>query len=1184
MNLGIFALVGVIMLVLSGASFGYLLQIQDKSRSSWMLLWFFVCIMLSSSATILTNTGTAWAWAFAPAQDATLILGGVFLVRFAYLYPVDDQPGEARTITTIFSLLALIAIGYALVFGVQYLTNLPEQLEENQAYYLITPVAILVAVLLFFRRSIHCSSRAMDSAGNNAEARGILIEALLRPKNQPALALRNYGLALAIGLIPAVVTVAKDALPALLASFLFNFGVVAAIAVIMLVYLSHAPEPTNISAKLVGISLVSVLLILGFASVWLILNIPGTQVHNTVLMFIFLVLLSSIIIIVVFPQFFRSTLLDPLNKLLVGVKAANEGDLDIQVAVQYEDEVGFLTHSFNRMVSSLNDATESLKNESMILETEVAERTAELRESNEQLIRENIERKSAEERLDRQLDYQRALANCSQILLQTPQDADQRIEILNTALAQLIPATGVGRAYVFHNFIDNADGECFGILAEACAPGVPAHLPNPENRKVQWSQFPEIIYAALASNQSYGGPTERVFAEAKLYLEAFKRQQPPLLSIQLIPIFFEDHWWGFIGFDDVREAREWDQEDILLLRTASEMVGSTLQRWEAEARLNETLDKLEVRVEERTAELSQANARLIDEIQHRQRTQNELEARLEIEIQLESISSRLQETIDVRENMLASLENLGKIMNAGRVFMIEFEPEKMNRMRDYYEWHKPGLESLPGEGVQSIVNSLRWTLKQLKRGETIYIEELAQLPPEAEAEKRVLEERKVQSLVLSPLMIDQLLHGVLGCSNFQSTSLNVKVNMHAFDLVTGMFENLLQREHLIQTLEEQVAERTHQLTTFLDMAMISNQEQDLTDILQPTLVAISNIANCDACNIHILDENKNNLQLIAQRGIPIESMEQVSEIEIDAEFIGWLENAENFQGLGERASSPVFPDPFCIPGYHAFFATRLSAGGISQGLLSCYRLADQPFSPFQATIMAALGELLGIIIENYRLRTEAEELAAIEERQRLARDIHDAVSQSVYSLSLFARSANDALDAGDEAKLLSNLRDLEGTSLQAMREMRLLLYQLREPGEDAGILAAIETRFNQVERRLGMQATCEIDQRLILPSHLRQEIWRIITEALNNTLKHAEASQIHVQIIGAKGSIIARVQDDGIGFNTNQESAGMGLDNMRARAVEIGGALDITSAPGGGTLVRLEIPAESLDQEARIQE
>ncbi len=460
--LGIFALVGVIMLVLASASFGYLLQVKNKSRSSWMMLLFFLCIILSSIATILTNTGTSWDWAFAPAQDAFIILGGVFMVKFAYLYPSDDQPGEARIIVSVFMTLALVTLAYSLFFALQFLENLLTQIKEVRAYYLITPLAIAVAVLIFFRRSQHWSAIQINSPETGSRLEKAAFKTFIKPANLPAHALRNFGLALSIGLIPAVVTVFKDALPALVASFLFNFGVVLAIAVIMLVYLNYAPEPTTLSAKLVGISLATMLLILGLAGVLFVMNTPEIQVHDTVVNFIYLVLLSSILIIVLFPLFFRSTLLGPLGRLLNGVREAEGGNLNIQVDAEYGDEIGFLTRSFNHMIHSLNDATQTLKNESISLEREVTERTAELRNINQQLIGENLVRKSTEEKLDRQLRYEQALAGCSRSLLSAAEDEAAQKLVLVQSLDYLRIGAMASRAYIYRNHQDPDFGFCMG--------------------------------------------------------------------------------------------------------------------------------------------------------------------------------------------------------------------------------------------------------------------------------------------------------------------------------------------------------------------------------------------------------------------------------------------------------------------------------------------------------------------------------------------------------------------------------------------------------------------------------------------------------------------------------------------------------------------------------------------------
>ncbi len=316
MNFGIFTLVGVIMLVLSGASFGYLVQVKNKTRSSFLLLWFFLSIMLSSIATILTNSGFDWSRALAPSQDAMLLLGGVFLLSYAYAFPTNDQPQEARIAVAIYAIPMVTSLAYSIYFAVVFVANLPAQIAENQVIYLITPIAILFGVIVFFRRSLHWSATRLSASEKKMTTWRWGFSALFKPGPLPALALRNFGLALALSLIPVLVILIKPALPPLFSSFLFNFSVVIAISAVMLVYLNHAPETSTLTAKLVGISLVTVLLILGFAGVWFIMGTPSDLTHNIVVKFMILVPVCSLLIILLFPLFFRPTLLQPLNRLL----------------------------------------------------------------------------------------------------------------------------------------------------------------------------------------------------------------------------------------------------------------------------------------------------------------------------------------------------------------------------------------------------------------------------------------------------------------------------------------------------------------------------------------------------------------------------------------------------------------------------------------------------------------------------------------------------------------------------------------------------------------------------------------------------------------------------------------------------------------------------------------------------
>jgi signal transduction histidine kinase/HAMP domain-containing protein len=1176
MKLGIFDLVGVIMIVLAGSSFLYLLWIKNKTSSTWMLMWFFLCVILSALATIVTNIGTAWDWAFAPSQDALLILGGVFLARFAYLYPQNDRPGEARWVFIFFVLLAAAVLTYAISFAFQYFAYLPGELNENQSFYLITPAAIGLLVIIFFRRSLHCSTQNLHSADLKNPPQKTFCKALLRPGNRSAYALRSYGLSLAVALIPVIVVVVKPFLHGLIASYLFNFGAVIAIAALMLTYFTFAPESVTLSVKLVGISLVSVLLILGLAGVWVYQTNPGIDEHNLVSAFIAVVLVSSVLIILLFPWFYSTVLLDPLDRLLRGVKIANEGNLKVQVEVKVQDEISFLTQSFNRLIKSLDEATGALKNESAILERQVAERTIELRDLNQQLINENIVRKEAQTTLDRQLRYEQALADCSQALL-LPVDGEENQHLaLNRALEHLLVGVQISRAYVFRNFHDVDLGLCVGMLAEACAQGIQSHINNPVNQKFPWSQLPAEMYSSLSAGNSYGGPVVRVFADTPLLLDAFLHQPQPLRSVLVLPISFTDRWWGFIGFDDCENPRDWDEDEILMLRTAAEIIAGTLQRWEAEKHLRETLENLEQRVYARTFELTQANTELKHEIYQRQRFQAELEDRLAIEKTLANISARLLGPVDPRAAINETLADLGAIMKSNPVILIQPSDRSFNAAPELIEWHTPDAPVLDNFQKNSWKGIYSWFSKLLDSRKSIFIEDLSTHLAIAPLETDLLLESQVQTLLLTPLLQDNQLAGLIACINPGLSATKIQENIQLVEVIVGLLGSLLRRNAVLNTLEEKIAERTRELSAFYDMTMLSSEAQEIVDVIQPALVRVMETSSSEAGMIHLYAPEQHSLRLIAMRGIPTSLSTRCQQVPLDPAMISWMDDTGSANDL-ESLDLAILPRALKLLGYKASTHITLRARGKKQGLLSCYRRRNIPYDPYLTAFLVAIGDQLGMAIENYRLRLEAEEAATIQERHRLARELHDAVSQSLYSLTLFARSGRDAYESGDQGKLLDSLEQLETNSLAALKEMRLLLYQLRYLALDkGGLMQAIESRFNLVERRSGTQANLTIDDRIKLPEHVEQELFLIITEALNNSLKHANASQVSVSIMPNKDQITVKVWNDGLCFDPAIAGKGMGLQNMRERAAALGGQFSISSAAETGTLAQVVIPRSPL--------
>ncbi len=329
------------------------------------------------------------------------------------------------------------------------------------------------------------------------------------------------------------------------------------------------------------------------------------------------------------------------------------------------------------------------------------------------------------------------------------------------------------------------------------------------------------------------------------------------------------------------------------------------------------------------------------------------------------------------------------------------------------------------------------------------------------------------------------LAGAIVFSNPNHQKARTPENVQSVEVVAGMLGSLLNREQLLNKLEEKVAERTRELFAFFDLAMLAGETQEISDILQPALMKIMEISASQAAIIHLYDGDQLTLELVAQRGFPKDLLLHLQTIHLNDSMMTWVEDI----GIGDIAGSSGstgIPAEFVFPGFFSAYHISLRARGKLHGLLSCYRLVEIPFDPYQSSFLNAIGEQLGMAIENYRLRLKAEEIATIQERQRLARELHDAVSQSLYSLTLFARSGRDALEVGDQAKLLDSLEQLEINSLAALKEMRLLLYQLRSLAlEKGGLAQAIETRFNLVERRLGTHASITMDESIMLSDRVR---------------------------------------------------------------------------------------------------
>jgi signal transduction histidine kinase len=164
--------------------------------------------------------------------------------------------------------------------------------------------------------------------------------------------------------------------------------------------------------------------------------------------------------------------------------------------------------------------------------------------------------------------------------------------------------------------------------------------------------------------------------------------------------------------------------------------------------------------------------------------------------------------------------------------------------------------------------------------------------------------------------------------------------------------------------------------------------------------------------------------------------------------------------------------------------------------------------------------------------------------------------------------------AGDTAPIAANLKEIGETTQEALGEMRLLLFELRPPLlEERGLFGALQSRLGAVESRAGLTTEIQGEGAERLAPETEQELYRVGQEALNNVLKHAHARQVTVRLDVSKDRAVLVVADDGVGFEPSlRNGGGFGLPGMRERAERLGGALQVESAPGQGTTVRVEVP------------
>jgi PAS domain S-box-containing protein len=588
------------------------------------------------------------------------------------------------------------------------------------------------------------------------------------------------------------------------------------------------------------------------------------------------------------------------------------------------------------------------------------------------------------------------------------------------------------------------------------------------------------------------------------------------------------------------------------------VVDITEQRQAQEA-LQVAYQTLERRVQERTRELAAVNA----------------------------VSAVVSRSLDLREVAIDALDKTLEVMgmDLGVVYRLGGSDDEPPEDRVLSIMAHRGISADLARSVEFL--PLRGSFVERAAAAAQPVEWLVADYP-AGPRKQALQRDGVQAGVSIPLLTRGRLVGavVLGARDARPLAPEELSLLAAIGQQVGV---AVENAHLYEAEQERRAEteRRRQVAENLrEILAVLNSTRSLDEILEHIVTTANQLLGSDAIALCRLDQQSGMITVQASHGLEAEFAARLVFRAGTDSTVGRAvatrqpamasDLAARVAQLDISAEWEEFLRPFAAR-YRAALAAPMVLKDQVYGAIALYFRSKRQFTEEEIGLATMFADQAALAVENARLREQVEQTAAFAERSRLARELHDSATQSLYSVTMFAEAATRLLATGDTDTAAGYLHELRDTAQEALREMRLLIFELRPPAlEKGGLAAAIRARLETVEERGGIKTELQVDGVESLPFALQQELYHVAREALNNVLKHAHAQRVQVRLRFQETSISLEIQDDGVGFepSAGRPGGGMGLPGMEERAQRLGGRLEIKSTPGEGTRVILHVPVD----------
>ncbi len=564
-----------------------------------------------------------------------------------------------------------------------------------------------------------------------------------------------------------------------------------------------------------------------------------------------------------------------------------------------------------------------------------------------------------------------------------------------------------------------------------------------------------------------------------------------------------------------REVASGDFSRSLPAQSGDEIGQLTRQFNRMSARLQESYALLEKRVADRTQELEALYAADEEFFQHL------------------DVSQVLQTLVDVAVNRLRADKS---------ALMVWDDPKEHLIVRASFGFRDETLEQMvfaPGEGVVTQVAT---------SGESAVVEDVETDPQVA---SRITSPEGIRSFMHFPVKVGEQVFGVLNVSFIKPRSFGVDERR--------LFSALAQRAALAienARLYREEQDRRRELQTLLEVAATASSSLDLDELLATTLDRLAGEVGVSRAGVMLPDEQSGELNVRLLRPEREVSPQDLAKMTQACQIV--MESGETV------VVAPNEDQGLLEPG--ALLPMRVR--GQTLGVLGIIGFERERFSKGQVVLFQSIADQMGVAVENARLYERAEQAAVAAERSRLARELHDAVTQTLFSASLIAEVLPRLWERDPEEgrRRLVEIREL---SRGALAEMRTLLLELRPAAlADSALGDLLKQLIEAFTSRARIPVSLEIQEQASLPIEAKVAFYRIAQEALNNVAKHAAASNVTIRMRCHAEAASLCVEDNGRGFAHNQPTPDhIGLGIMQERAQAIGASLTIDSDRDRGTRV-----------------